>query len=557
MSEYRYPLMHWASALGKVELVKYLISIGFSASCRKRETGDTALHRALLCLQQTCHKDSAKKFREILVVLPSMLMMKNGRGNTPLHTCCYYLHKEMPKVDYYTECVSLIINQATEGGGDFLKKLVNCQNNDGSTAIHILAQHDRNFPVLKLLLDEGKADMTITTNKNLSPLDVAINDGSMKISNYLNGLKEGTVTRGKTPSPNGKKNSLASECPPSKKLKLQLEDASQEEPRDNAGKTQLSDSSPSQKCTDAESIQNESETITELPSKAFTLVNNEETQSAMPSDKSTSSTLRHQATSILRSTTRISTRNTWSPTFPKTPVIENKSSNCVTDKSTPVTTKNSVVASKNSLQDKVTPLVKETVLSGTILSTKRNSLGTITTTDIKIFPTSGSTATNNGFPTSSSNVEKDAGDSFKLSEDASEVITENSSREGKHNWTEAKPSGSSLLAYLKICDLGTKNSIKETLLNDQMECTRKIKHHKNARTEIESSIGKKTSETETKQRQLRVLLLEVDDLQKDIQVLVSQTKHLHHTLLQKEEAQKTMESKLETVNLALKDLNSV
>lgn len=171
-------------------------------------------------------------------------------------------------------------------------------------------------------------------------------------------------------------------------------------------------SSPSQKCTDAESIQNESETITELPSKAFTLVNNEETQSAMPSDKSTSSTLRHQATSILRSTTRISTRNTWSPTFPKTPVIENKSSNCVTDKSTPVTTKNSVVASKNSLQDKVTPLVKETVLSGTILSTKRNSLGTITTTDIKIFPTSGSTATNNGFPTSSSNVEKDAGDRY-------------------------------------------------------------------------------------------------------------------------------------------------
>ena len=55
-------------------------------------------------------------------MLSECLLVANAEGNTPLHSCCYMMVNEMPRVDYYLDCFSGMVD------------LVHRRNSTGGTA---------------------------------------------------------------------------------------------------------------------------------------------------------------------------------------------------------------------------------------------------------------------------------------------------------------------------------------------------------------------------------------------------------------------------------------
>ncbi|XP_013412072.1 uncharacterized protein LOC106174876 [Lingula anatina] len=184
---YQFPMIHWACALGRVFAVLWLIEEDFKPTQQTTE-GDTGLHRAIYCLQETCPKEALQKFQKLVPPMESALLVKNLSGCTPVHTCCQLLHKEVPKVEFHYECLAAMVGHGKRKGDDFLKSLLSSQNAEGDTPLHILSQHDRNMNGIKLLIEAG-ARTDIENKKGFKPLDVAIDCGQLKLSKYFQDLR--------------------------------------------------------------------------------------------------------------------------------------------------------------------------------------------------------------------------------------------------------------------------------------------------------------------------------------------------------------------------------
>ena len=96
--EFQFPLVHWACVLGKYKLLETLASrpeVDFTIA--SKQTGETALHRTLLYLEEQgslaevrmSSKQKVKVFSEVLDVLtkrnPTILTIPNKEGDSPFH----------------------------------------------------------------------------------------------------------------------------------------------------------------------------------------------------------------------------------------------------------------------------------------------------------------------------------------------------------------------------------------------------------------------------------------------------------------------------------------
>ncbi|KAK3593909.1 hypothetical protein CHS0354_011514 [Potamilus streckersoni] len=189
-----YPLVLWACALVKPCLLKWLIEQGLNPLIQKKDTKENGLHCALDRINKKC---SCEQFGKIVSLMPGALLHQNNCGDTPFHIAC----KEM-SIDgsaFYRGCFIHMLQTACKQGLDFMTKLVNCQNVAGDTPLHLLSHHEKCYLFVKSLLSDGKPDVSIRNKKDLTPLDIAITCGTMKISSILTSYSQTSGKPAKSP----------------------------------------------------------------------------------------------------------------------------------------------------------------------------------------------------------------------------------------------------------------------------------------------------------------------------------------------------------------------
>ncbi|XP_041365757.1 uncharacterized protein LOC121380835 isoform X2 [Gigantopelta aegis] len=185
---YRFPMIHWACALGQPYVVEWLVKQGFSSAVQHGESGDTGLHRVFFCMQTSSTKEPEKIINSMLPYLSDCFTVKNKLGNTPFHLSCELLHADTTSRNnkFFANCIKSIIETAkiVDSSCDLLLQILDFQNNAGNTGVHILAQHDRNIACLKICVSEG-ASLLLKNNMEMNALEMAINCGQTKNSKFL------------------------------------------------------------------------------------------------------------------------------------------------------------------------------------------------------------------------------------------------------------------------------------------------------------------------------------------------------------------------------------
>ncbi|EDO41584.1 predicted protein [Nematostella vectensis] len=192
VKEFQFPLIHWATVLGKAKAIELLIQKGFNPAIQAEETKETALHRFVLCLNHLAlgpaHKISPRKINIIISCLESCLTLRDSDGDTPLLVAAKTLVAGRKPI-YFEECIEAIVGHITKNSPTKLAEILNIQDLDGNTALHILARNDISFVTLRTLLQAG-ADASIVNFNYETPYQVALACGSTRNAKLLDSHRE-------------------------------------------------------------------------------------------------------------------------------------------------------------------------------------------------------------------------------------------------------------------------------------------------------------------------------------------------------------------------------
>lgn len=183
--EYRYPLIHWAAILSKLNVVKWMASNGFNINVLHNSTGDSALHRVLLCVKAVRMNNpvSLEKFSDLLEILQPNLNIKNKSGFTPFLTICESVSQDLRSHKRHVNLLKTILNFAKDKQG-LLNSLLKQQTPEGDTALHLFAQKDKHLAPMKMLINAG-ANVHCQNKMGFTPLSLAIEVGQLRISQFL------------------------------------------------------------------------------------------------------------------------------------------------------------------------------------------------------------------------------------------------------------------------------------------------------------------------------------------------------------------------------------
>lgn len=181
--EYRYPVLHWASVLGKVAVIEYLIRNGYEPTVKSLEKGETALHRVVLCLHHSLQfgrqQTVIKMFKNLTELLAPALFVKDDNGNTPLHACAILFNQVSAKslAGLYKKALEIMIEKVKdmEDKGFSKSDGLNMGNREMKTVLHILTSgppEDCLF-LIRRLLDNG-ADPELQDKEGKSAIDMAL-----------------------------------------------------------------------------------------------------------------------------------------------------------------------------------------------------------------------------------------------------------------------------------------------------------------------------------------------------------------------------------------------
>ena len=174
--EYQYPLVHWATVLGNVMVLKWCVEQGLDLNKRWGQRSETALHRLMVCGYSALRENSENllnTFKKLVKLLKVLLHLKDDNKDLPIHVAAKVL-VERPLINdsrfdrTYTEMLKILIQITCE----LDLELLNCRNIEGNTVMHIVAQHDKGAEILELLLDSG-ADCDLPNSESLKPIDIA------------------------------------------------------------------------------------------------------------------------------------------------------------------------------------------------------------------------------------------------------------------------------------------------------------------------------------------------------------------------------------------------
>ncbi|KAL8747594.1 MAG: hypothetical protein Q9184_007578 [Pyrenodesmia sp. 2 TL-2023] len=181
--------MHWAATLGRIQIVRALVSKGASPY-RLNGGGETALMRAAI----TTNNFDNQTFPEALKLLGTSLEIRDGRGQTVLHhiAASSAIQGRGQATRYYLDSILLYIvgnsapnSQQNSFVGeqdvnaakpkpvnlrDFMSFVVNARDMAGDTALHCAAKIG-NKAIVQQLLEVG-AEQTIANRLGLRPCDI-------------------------------------------------------------------------------------------------------------------------------------------------------------------------------------------------------------------------------------------------------------------------------------------------------------------------------------------------------------------------------------------------
>jgi len=180
--EYQYPVLQWASVLGKINAVKFLIENGHDPTVKSQGKGETALHRVVLCLhnllRHSKEEEVIEKFKTLTELLAPALLIVDDNKNTPCHTCaimCNETANHSLKA-VIRKAFEIMIDKIIEmqKNGSATEDALNIRNREKKTLLHILAVSGSEdwIPIIRKLLQNG-ADPEMRNYDGKSPIDIA------------------------------------------------------------------------------------------------------------------------------------------------------------------------------------------------------------------------------------------------------------------------------------------------------------------------------------------------------------------------------------------------
>ncbi|KAL8688054.1 MAG: hypothetical protein Q9224_004985 [Gallowayella concinna] len=183
--------LHWAASLGRIDLLRTLVSKGASIY-RLNSGGETALMRAA----NTTNNFQNRTFPELLKLLGTSIEIRDGRGQTVLHhiaTSSGIEGRPLAMRSYLDSMLLYVVGNSNAtnsqqasfavdddvnnlaavrpiGLARFMSDIVNARDMAGDTALHLAAKNC-NKGIVQQLLEIG-ADPTIANRRGLKPIDI-------------------------------------------------------------------------------------------------------------------------------------------------------------------------------------------------------------------------------------------------------------------------------------------------------------------------------------------------------------------------------------------------
>jgi hypothetical protein len=170
---YRMPLLHWAFYLGKLAIIRYILSQAV--------------------LSHSAPKLSDRLWSTMKSLHSSLMRGDTVGGNTPLHLCCEMLASNDSgiRVDHpHLLCIIALLdfisdrNRLPDDDNLPWNEVLNIQNHSGDTPLHIVCRNDTLHALVGQMID-ASADRTVCNAEGCTPLDVARNCKNVHILNQL------------------------------------------------------------------------------------------------------------------------------------------------------------------------------------------------------------------------------------------------------------------------------------------------------------------------------------------------------------------------------------
>ncbi|KAK4429719.1 hypothetical protein Salat_1272500 [Sesamum alatum] len=154
-------VLHTASSRGQVEVVKHLIS-SYDILNSVDNRGNTALNVAAF-------RGHLAVFEVLISASPSMASLTNHYGDTFLHMAVSgFRTPSFRRVDRQME----LMKQLVGGKLTSLEDVINVQNNDGRTALHVAVTENIQSDVVELLMSALYINLNIRDGDGNTPLDL-------------------------------------------------------------------------------------------------------------------------------------------------------------------------------------------------------------------------------------------------------------------------------------------------------------------------------------------------------------------------------------------------
>lgn len=216
--EFQFPLVHWASVLGKYRVLENLAhrkEVNFAVKAER--TGETALHRTLLYLDESCSsaelrfssKRITEMFSEVLNVLTNrkavVLTLTNKEDDTPFHTLAKAIVDCTGKLDrlncfegYFSTMLAKLreLEKRSKLQPGSAEKVLTKQNLNQETFLHILVCREGvAHRMIKKVVKELDSSIlhslkTKVNREGKTPSDIAEALGSHEMAEFLTPLSQ-------------------------------------------------------------------------------------------------------------------------------------------------------------------------------------------------------------------------------------------------------------------------------------------------------------------------------------------------------------------------------
>ncbi|KAF8032266.1 hypothetical protein BT93_D1254 [Corymbia citriodora subsp. variegata] len=161
--------LHYVAHMGKVVAVRLLLQHDTFVAYDLDKAGQLALHLAAF-------RGHANVIDELVRSCPDACDLINTKGQTALHVAV---------LDGRVNVVNYILRTPNQ------KNLINEQDSDGSTALHLAALH-KNYKIISMLAQDERVDLLVKNKNHLTALDIfwahnEVGYNAMKVRSLLKG----------------------------------------------------------------------------------------------------------------------------------------------------------------------------------------------------------------------------------------------------------------------------------------------------------------------------------------------------------------------------------